>query len=329
MTARKKTILGVCLFVIVFAALLITATFTDLQVSKILTSRALADHRYTTNDPFGAAMECIGSTPHYFLLSFAAQILFRFAYRNLKGAGKWLLILFSAGLSIGSYYIMASDTLDYIDGHLFLNVTGAGAAKGMYLNIIFAFFAVVGTFIGGMSVRSLSDETVRKLLGFSVAMIILSVIPAIFINLILKEPVGRIRFRAMNMYPDNPQYGFSAFARWYEWNGQWLDNETKRALFGTTDALKSFPSGHTASAAMTYALVMLNDALDIKSKKLRAFNWVFSVVFTGAVAVGRIVVGAHFFSDVLVGGTITFLAMIFVREIFVCKGKNVKLILGK
>ena len=110
----------------------------------------------------------------------------------------------------------------------------------------------------------------KKLVKFAIAVIIIAAIPTILINLVIKKPVGRIRYRAMNMYPDDPVYGFSAYARWYEINGQWIDKETMMALYGSTDALKSFPSGHTSSAATSYALITLIDIFDIKDKKKKA-----------------------------------------------------------
>ena len=80
---------------------------------------------------------------------------------------------------------------------------------------------------------------------------------------------------------------------------------------------------------MTYALIMLPDVLGTRNKGLRALCWIFPVLFTGIVAISRIVVGAHFFSDVLMGGTIAFVCMMFAREAvifrfshFKCFGKN-------
>ena len=49
MTRKKRAWLSVSLFLVIFAGLLITATFTDLQVSRILTNSALAAHTYLTN----------------------------------------------------------------------------------------------------------------------------------------------------------------------------------------------------------------------------------------------------------------------------------------
>ena len=50
------------LFIAVFGALLVTATFTDLQVSNILTAKALAAHTYYTNETvYGVVLEAVGS----------------------------------------------------------------------------------------------------------------------------------------------------------------------------------------------------------------------------------------------------------------------------
>ena len=108
-----------------------------------------------------------------------------------------------------------------------------------------------------------------------------------------------------------------------------MDKAQMMTFFGTTDACKSFPSGHTCAAGMSYGLIMLADSLGIKSKGKRAALWICPILFTGIVAVSRIVVGAHFFSDVLMGGTISFLSVMLFREIFILKGANLKAVFAK
>jgi membrane-associated phospholipid phosphatase len=140
---------------------------------------------------------------------------------------------------------------------------------------------------------------------------------------VIKGPVGRPRYRAMNMTSAQQIGGFKNYKRWYEFSGQ-PDKNFLKWYYGSTDACKSFPSGHTCSAGMSYGLIMLIDALKIKDKKKKIALWVCPIVYTGIVAVSRIMVGAHFFSDVLVGGTIAFIVMLLVREIFICKGAHFK-----
>ena len=73
------------LFIAVFGALLVTATFTDLQVSHILTAKALAAHTYYTNETtYGVVLEAVGSSPVYLMLAFSFQILFWQVMRKMK-----------------------------------------------------------------------------------------------------------------------------------------------------------------------------------------------------------------------------------------------------
>lgn len=332
---KKKTIVSIVLFVVIFAALLTTATFTDLQVSHILTSKALADHTYITNDTFGAMFEAVGSVPTYFMLSFAFEILFWAVVRKNK-EGKALSYVVSFGLAVAAVvtnFILLNDSFNYVLKHIYLTDDSGAFTTGGYLIGIELFLALLFAFFEILAVNNFSDESISKLVNFAFAVIIAAAIATIFIE-VIKKPIGRIRYRAMNLDPENEIHGFSAFARWFEINGsKWKelypDHASKLAEFGSTDAFKSCPSGHTNAAGSTYYLIMLICALGIEKKWKKVLLWVFPIVFTGVVAVSRIVVGAHFFSDVLIGGTIPFVLMIIVREIFICKGSHVKALLGK
>ncbi len=323
---RKKIIISILLFFVIFGILLTIATFYDLQINHFLTRKSLADHTYYTNDIFAASFESFGCTPLIFMIAFAFHILYWYSIYHLKGALKIIgAIVTIAGL-FTSYFYLCSDTFDYCRRHLSLTTKLEVAPM---FNVIFGFFAIIFVALGTLATRNFSKESIKKLLPFAFALLFLCAVPSLIINMGIKAYVGRIRYRAMNMYPDNEQYGFAAFARWYEAKGQWLDDETKIELFGTADALKSFPSGHTCDAGMTYGLIMLNDALDIKKKKVRALLWICPIIFTGLVATSRLVAGAHFMSDVLVGGTASFVTMIIAREIFILKGRNLKIVFGK
>ena len=336
MTRKKRAWLSVILFIVIFTGLLVTATFKDLDVSRFLTEKALANHTYLTNDSvFGVVFEAIGSSPVYLGFAFAFQILFWYCMRKktLTGAPKTLLACVMAICSVIANYVMVNDAMGYIEEHLTLfygnPIEHDSLEKHTWLLVIVIFTALWISFLGLLAVKNFSDAQIESLFTFALATLAFLIVSTAVLH-IIKEPVGRIRFRAMNMYPDDPDYGFDKFARWYELHGQkWITKENKLLLFGTTDVLKSFPSGHTCAAGASYALPMLNDALKIKNKAVRALMWICPVVITGIVAVSRIIVGAHFFSDVLVGGTCAFVCMILAREIFICKGANVKAMFGK
>ncbi len=329
MTRKKKSILSVLLFVLIFCALLATATFTDLQVSNILAAPNLADHTYLSNNTFGVTFEALGSDPIYLAFAFAFMILFWYSLRkkSLSAAPKTILAAVMAVCSFIACYVLCSDTMEYVHEHL-VNIEHSQISAPAWLTVMQIITAAFICALGLLAVRCFSDEQIENLFTFAVATLVFVIVSTAVLHLI-KGPVGRIRFRAMNMYPDSSEYGFAKFARWYEINGQWISKDQMVTLFGTTDALKSFPSGHTCAAGASYCLPMLNDTLRIRNKGVRALLWVCPVVITGLVAIGRIVVGAHFFSDVLVGGSFAFVCMIIAREIFVLKGANFKALIGK
>lgn len=333
MTKRKNNLIAVILFVAVFAVLLITATFADLQISHILTAKSLADHTYITNDAFAASFEAFGSAPVYLLLSFSFLILFWYLMRtkNWPNAVKFIGSIAMLVCTAVSNFVLVSDTTGYLLDHTqqyLLGQTGSDVGHAGFVRLIEVSLVLLLTVLGALAVKNFSDESIEKLVRFAFAAIALAAVSTVVLHLI-KGPVGRIRYRAMNMYPDDEKYGFAAFARWFQINGQWIDKATMKELFGTTDALKSFPSGHTCAAAASYGFTMLGDALEIKNKKVRAALWIVPIVFTATVAISRIVAGAHFMSDVLVGGTVAFVCMIISREIFICKGENVKALMNK
>lgn len=327
MTLKKKSWLSVALFILIFGGLLLTATFTDLQVSKILTAHALEPGKYLSNDAFGVAFEAVGSTPVYMILAFAFQIMFWYILRNCKNKVLSALAgIFTLVASTAAYYVGFDDVMKYIFEHSGDETTHD---MGYYVGIIL-FLSLAATGFATLAVRNFSDESTKKLFGFAIAVVCVVAVANIFIAAV-KSPVGRMRYRAMNCDGGQKIGGFDNFTRWYVVNGKnhGYSKPELLEIFGTTDACRSFPSGHTNAAGMSYMLIMLSDALGIKDKRKKAAMWIIPLLFTGTVAVSRIVVGAHYFSDVLVGGTTAFVSMIIFREIFVCKFSHLKAMFSK
>ncbi|MEJ2506939.1 MAG: phosphatase PAP2 family protein, partial [Ignavibacteriaceae bacterium] len=89
-----------------------------------------------------------------------------------------------------------------------------------------------------------------------------------------------IRFRDLDSL-------YSAFTPWFIPNG--INSNT------------SFPSGHSAMAWMILPLLML---VPVSNKKLRSVLIVIIILWGLIVGLSRIVIGAHYASDVLFGGCI-------------------------
>ena len=327
---RNRVIIAVVLFVVVFAGLLIAASFTDLEVSKILTKNALADGEYLSHDVFGVTFEAFGSSPIYILAGVCVVLLMLYVWRTLKlrPMREIICAVLLAG-SVVAYWFFFDDMLGYVGEHAELERYGNEYVQTV-MTVLSVICALMASGISLAAFSRIKDETLKKLMKFVLAFVIMAVVANLLI-MIIKDPVGRMRYRAMNSELGQSLGGFANFQNWYESRGGQPEELSKlfEEMYFASDAFKSFPSGHTCAAGMTYALIMLPDVLGTKNKGLRALCWIFPVVFTGIVAVSRIVVGAHFFSDVLMGGTIAFVCMMFAREAvifrfrhFKCLGKN-------
>lgn len=310
MTVKKKTIISICLFLLIFGGLLITATFNDLKVSNILTKFSLPEGQYYADDIFGTVFETIGTSPEYFIGAFAFQIIFIYVTRffNKKNL-KTIIQVVSIVAACALYCVWFNEMFNYIFRHYDISPD--------FIWGVIAFLGLITTVFGTLAVNNFSDENIKKLLRFAVVTLV-AMEAAVLTVQIIKIPMGRMRYRAMNTVND-----FSYYTPWYVANGQ-PDKEWMRSLFGTSDACKSFPSGHTRAAAAMFYLTTLVDVLGVKNKRIRSAVWIGAFLFTALVAVSRIMVGAHFFSDVLIGGTVGFIFVVFSKEFFICGCSHVK-----
>ena len=121
----------------------------------------------------------------------------------------------------------------------------------------------------------------------------LIVLEIIIVN-VLKVTWGRPRMRSIET--------IEQFRYWYQVAGPAVSEE-----------FKSFPSGHTANAFVAIAF-----SLFIAPQKKRLILWVTTIALTWGVfvAISRILLGAHFFSDVIVGGYVTVILFYLLKSLF-------------
>ena len=354
LSVKAKTIIAVLLFIVIFVGLLLVATFCDLNVSRILTKNALKEGEYFSNDFFGVLLECVGCVPIYLMIAFALCVLFWTGIRIVKEKNKALGIILSVVCAIGvvaACWYTVKDVFKYLMEHVAADIIaatqGAGAVapsigtsnavstlkaidEFRHSFTVYAVEAVLGALIAIPSIlvtKLFTKETLVKLLRFLVAAGI-GILVANVLIMIIKDPVGRMRYRAINStlgadFIDSKQA--QGFTPWYVLNKQ-PDEGVLKAFeewYGVDDAFKSFPSGHTCSAGTVYALIMIPDLFELKNKKgAKIACWVVPIVYTALVAISRIVVGAHYMSDVLMGGTLAFVCLAITWEIFIRKGEH-------
>lgn len=149
-------------------------------------------------------------------------------------------------------------------------------------SILFAFFTLLlGKYL---------KINFTRYVQFAVFALFVMLISLVVIRLI-KIGWGRMRYRDMLKVGN-----FSGFTPWYIPNG----------YNGNT----SFPSGHTASACNIFIFVVL-----FKGKRRYIANGV-ALLFVVLTMFSRIVVNAHFLSDVLIGGLVSYLCYFIIRLLF-------------
>ena len=335
---RLKIILAILIFAVVFTALVVVATYYDLPISQILTKDSLEgealgkDHGdYISYNGFGLFFEAIGSAPMFGMIVVACAILF-WAFWRRNDKLKWLALLAVVGATVGCYFILHDlfkYTAEFIGAELYPADHGkyVHAAKELASTpYISALCAVVGLGLacGVIALwKRVNPETNRRMVWWVFA--IVGTMACYLVVHFVKSPIGRVRFRTMNYLGD-----FSYYTPWYVINGKRNLLEDTFNIVLASDNCKSFPSGHTFSAGMVYTLLAL-PYLSPKCNKrwVKALLYCLTVLYTGLVALSRIVVGAHYMSDVLFGGTIAFLGALMMREIFVCRGSNLKALFAK
>lgn len=133
----------------------------------------------------------------------------------------------------------------------------------------------------------------------AIVLILLGLYVVISVN-VLKMIWGRPRMRSIDSIDD--------FRYWYDIQP-----------FAENEEFKSFPSGHTANGMMMFAYIMFIDKIKwIKSNAFIAFAVIWGIV----IALSRVVLGAHFFTDVIVALYITILGYAWIHSIVFKKRKE-------
>ena len=333
LSTKAKTIIAVCCFVAIFVALVVVVSINsgalDLAISEKVVD--LEPGAYLTHNVFAFFIEACGETPIYLLAALCLAILVWFFAKCCKFTpwDKILAVICGIGVVVAFWFYfktIAGYVLDHVIG---FGWEDAGADFYPYaltkgdvwsIRLLEVALALVASPCLIFAFKSVKEETLYKLAKWVLAFVIATIIANVLIE-IIKRPVGRMRYRTMNFFGDNAHNGFTP---WYVANGKRYGPDEYKWLVDTHDMYKSFPSGHTCAAGTTYALMFLPIALGVKKKGIKALFIIAPICWTGLVAIGRVVAGAHYVSDVLFGGTIAFVTNVIIHELIICKSKHFK-----
>ena len=281
----KPALIFAIVSVAAFAAILAAGTIFDYDIS--LRFADLGSGQYHSDNAFARFFEIFGEIPVYLFLEYAAAVIFwNFFYffkppaRYIGCGASALAVSFLSWVvpyRIHGYFVSLGSAAIKTDIGLVLFETGVGVALGMA--------ALVGVMLSG-------KDNIKK--QFVFAVYILATIALAQIFRVSKLVNKRVRYRAINAYGDE-----SLFTPWYKFNGYPDSFKNLVALAGTEDAVKSFPSGHTLAGGAFFTLVALPYVFEKLSRAWwKTLFYAISFGYVATVAVARIIMGAHYFTDV-------------------------------
>lgn len=139
-------------------------------------------------------------------------------------------------------------------------------------------------------IKQLGEERMFQLYCIALTIVIYSIVILILINAV-KICWGRIRPRDLIEY--------AQFTPFFDPQG--------------VTGNRSFPSGHTANASILYAITMF--APLVKNKLGKIALYVVPILWILMMALSRVIVGAHFASDVLYGAGLSILTFYIVKKL--------------
>lgn len=279
---RKISIISHSIIGVALLALLVVATFYDLQISMQLSN---------ADSFFGALFITLGEMPAYIIMPISGVILY---YNNWQSKRETV-----------AYRVLA--VVIILGGFLMWTLFGSRLTKSSHYELISIFYSVlltclvlwIGALIG-------SDKLSRYSRWAIFAIIVLTI--SFALTWAFKLSWGRMRYRDMIIAGDT-----SGFTPWYLPQGNRSGDMT------------SFPSGHTSSACNIFVFCMLIDYSG-KYKRFRYIVYSGGLLFVIMTALSRLVINAHFLSDVIIGGLLSYISYYVVRKVFFRKNNSISLV---
>ena len=275
---NKKNYLIVIVMLISFMAI---GSFFDYQISSAV---------YNQESWFGIFFASFGQLPAMLCFSVGGTLMIKVADRNKK-LTLALSYIFGVLLNAFALFGVAMDPMLYIK------------EMPLVLSIVIAIVVVVGV---DVMIWRLTDTTSRE----DIKKVIWAFVGIMFIEIIVinivKIPWGRPRMRMISVQPD------AFFQPWWVIGSEMKDK--LMAIGVAAEEFKSFPSGHTGNATCSILLCLLPIICSKLKGKENLLFWI-GIIFAVVVAFSRLVMGAHFLTDVTVGLTITFVVSMTITRI--------------
>lgn len=265
---RSARVIGAMLLL-----LMIVGSIWDLPISKFL---------YPGRESsFGQFFAAFGELPAFLAMTGAGVLLF-FNRKRLRASWNVLFLAASAVLVLGGIVLSIHEARDNVPAM----PLWVAALVTVFMAALTGFLLLLGT----------EGCQTKTLLRFICVLVFVSIGTMFLIN-VIKIPWGRPRMRLL-FETGNESY----FMPWWKLGGALKSRLVAEGV--AADEFRSFPSGHTGCAACAMLALLLPSVC----KRLRGRErlcLIVSAVWTAVVAVSRLMMGAHFLTDVTAATAIT------------------------
>ena len=301
-----------CIFFIVMSAVLILlmvlGTFKDYQISTLLVGHSLDGGKYQATNFFAQIFEVIGVLPLYIFVTFGCNVLFiKYFHQDKRIIVRIIGIIFAI-LGVLSLMYGFKGVDEYIadqfsHGNVYGEKNSLFSSSLIKYLVLFVISAPL-SFVIYLFTKKKLNKYIDNLVIFAYIIIGTLLISQGIIQLVIKPYMGRARYRTIN-YLSYLGNGTPDFTRWYVSAGKTKDF----AMFYNVpkDYFKSFPSGHTSGAGITFTLFCLPAIFTMKRKDI-VMMYTIAIIIPVVVAITRVMMGAHFTSDVTMGMIIVFIS---------------------
>ncbi|MCR5505622.1 MAG: phosphatase PAP2 family protein [Bacilli bacterium] len=278
---------------------LILGSFFDLQINAAL---------YNRNNAFGLTMAALGESPSY---AFMAACGMGFALLLKEYKKWWQRVLFILAI------IVANGCCIYFQSNHIFDVNAFYRPELKYFGYIAGVgVAVLGNLAGYFLFKfsHLSKKQILAILIFALCLYLISV----GINQLTKSLMARPRYRFLADMGVVNQY----YRNWWQNGREIKELYTNSPVYFpngqliTKEEFKSFPSGHMTN---TCVIILFAGMLPLINKHIKMKSeWLILIATGYCVLLGfsRMLVGAHYLSDVCMGALTPLLVAYVINEIF-------------
>lgn len=273
---------------------IILGSIFDLQINQAL---------FSNRNAFGIGVSMFGMIPGYAFLSFFGGAFFYLVYKSeLPKPWKIVLCILS---------FVALGAASWFTSKEFFSVNGANLPGIGYtiLALVIALVIHSGIYVLGLF---LGKRITGKYAWVGILVLMLAVLVALVPGVTLfKDILHRPRYRTIQLSIDG-----ITFHNWWEPFSEYKDFITDVV---PKEEFKSFPSGHSACSMVVSMLLMWLPLVNNKLQKHQTLLFYLGVGYACFVAFTRMLVGAHFLTDVCFGMLITLICSFVANEIILRK----------